>query len=225
MVNRTTGKGPVDDGDHSHRLALKSSQGESRVAELLRHRRSTKSYRPDRIGVETLSRLLSTSVGTAPDARRPYGSAHARYDIVVTVVASAVDGLAPAAYRYVPTEHSLVHLEEGDHRSCLAGATLDADWLTKCPVVLMLSTDVAAANDAFEAQGPGRGERFCWFEAGLIAQNIYLWAAENAIGTVFLGGVDSDRMQSAAQRLIPSRHTVLGVLPLGQPAGEVTSKL
>ncbi|GAA1490561.1 SagB/ThcOx family dehydrogenase [Brachybacterium sacelli] len=206
-------------GDHDkHRIVLKPPQEGGPFAELLRHRRSTKSYRKTPIDLETLSQLLGTAVGGASATHRPYGSAHARYDIVLTVIAAAVDGLAPAAYRYLPAEHALVNLEEGDHRSRIADGTLDADWLTTCPAMLLLSVDLAAANDAFEAQEAGRGERFCWFEAGLIAQNVYLWAAENTLGTVFLGGLDSVETSTVAWRLVPPSHTMLGILPLGHPA-------
>lgn len=84
-------------------------------------------------------------------------------------------------------------------------------------MVLLLSVDVAAANDAFAGQGPGRGERFCWIEAGLIAQNVHLWAAENALGTVVLGGLDDAGMCAATRDLLPPSHTVLGLLPIGRP--------
>lgn len=199
------------------RIILDPSHDEGALTNLLRHRRSTTSYRADHIGLQTVSRLLRTAVGFAPAAQRPYGSAHARYDVAVTVVAAAVQGLATAAYRYLRTEHALVLSEPGDHRSHLVCGTLDADWLTECPVVLLLSAHLGAANDAFEAQSKGRGERFCWLEAGLIAQNIYLWTAENELGTVFLGGLDSIKTQAATQRLIPPSHTVLGMLPIGRP--------
>ena len=212
------------DGDRGRRrVVLSPSQDGGAVSDLLRHRRSTKSYLPDPVGLDTLSSILRTTVGSTPATRRPYGSAHARYDIVVTVVAAAVEGLAPAAYRYLPAEHTLVLLDEGDHRARLASGTLDAAWAVECPVVLLLSADLAAANDAFEVQEKGRGERFCWFEAGLITQNIHLWAAENSLGTVFLGGLDSTETHAATRRFLPSTHTVLGMVPLGRPADAVPS--
>ncbi|TCP42064.1 SagB-type dehydrogenase family enzyme [Tamaricihabitans halophyticus] len=197
------------------RIDLTSSLEDGAVARLVQRRRSIKSYRSVPVDVAQLTRLLSTTVGHG--ASRPYGSAHARYDIVVTVVAGAVDGLASGVYRYLPVEHALVSVESGDYRARLARATLDANWLAGCPVVLLLSADFGAANTAFVTQMSGRGERFCWFEAGLIAQNVYLWVTENALGTVFLGGIDSVQAQAVTQRLIPQGHTVLGLLPVGYP--------
>lgn len=138
------------------------------LAQTLKRRRSTKTFRPDHIDSGVLSRLLATTISTGPSRSRPYGSAHGRYDVLVTVVAAAVQGLPPAAYRYLPDDHALLRCsEQGDHRAELAHATLDAAWLAQCPVALILSADLAAANRAFDAQQAGRGGRFCWLEAGL----------------------------------------------------------
>ncbi|WP_120004989.1 SagB/ThcOx family dehydrogenase [Nesterenkonia muleiensis] len=216
-MSQQSGDEKADAEQDRCRISLNPVRDHSAIAELLRYRRSTKSYRPDHINLQTLSGLLSTVLGSVSGRHRTYGSAHARYDIVVTVVVAAVEGLPTGTYRYLAVEHALVHGEEGDHRTGLADGTLDAAWLSECPVILMLSADLDAANRAFESQGTGRGERFCWFEAGLVAQNIYLWAAEKGLGTVFLGGLDHFRIEAATQRLIPPSHTVLGMLPIGRP--------
>lgn len=209
-----------EEAARAEHLALPAPREDGRLTRLLRRRRSTKSYEDARLDFESLGALLTTAAGSGFPTGRPYGSAHARYDVAVTVMAAAVDGLEPAAYRYVPEEEGLLRVEAGDHRPALAETTLDANWLIDCPVVLLLSGNFAAANEAFSAQepeAPGRGERFCWLEAGLLVQNIYLWAAENALGTVFLGGLDLAKVQFTAERLIPRSHTVLGLLPIGTP--------
>ena len=138
-------------------IVLNAVQGGSAIAEALRRRRSIKMYRPDQIALATMSRLLGEAVGSAPDTRRPYGSAHARYDIQVTVVAAAVDGLDPGAYKYLPEEHSLAGAVYGDHRTGLAEGTLDAAWLRQCPLILVPSADLSAANRAFESQRASPG--------------------------------------------------------------------
>lgn len=199
-------------------------QSESTLASLLRQRASTKSYRPEPLDQSVLQGLLDTAIGQGSSAHRPYGSAHARYDVELTVIAADVAGLEPGAYGYPSHESAWTLIEAGDHRPDLARATLDAPWLTDCPVVLLLAADVDAANDAFAEQGPGRGERFCWIEAGLIAQNVHLWAAERGLGTVFLGGLDHVAMEAATGTLLPSSHTVLGMLPIGRPAAHSMEK-
>lgn len=209
------------DGELLH-LGRPSADGA--LAQTLKRRSSTKAFRPERIDFGVLSRLLSTTISTGPSRSRPYGSAHGRYDVLVTVVTAAVQGLPPAAYRYLPDEHALLQCSErGDHRAKLAYATLDAAWLAQCPVALILSADLAAANCAFDTQQAGCGERFCWLEAGLLTQNVYLWAADNGLGTVFLGGLDPAKTQAATASWLPSSHSVLGILPIGHPAGPTST--
>jgi len=216
---------PHPEGTHGGELIhLDRPSADGALAQTLKRRRSTKSFRPDHIDSGVLSQLLATTISTGASRSRPYGSAHGRYDVLVTVVAVAVQGLPPAAYRYLPDDHALLRCsEQGDHRAELAHATLDAAWLTQCPVALILSADLSAANRAFDAQQAGRGERFCWLEAGLLTQNIHLWAAANGLGTVFLGGLDPTKTQEATASWLPSSHSVLGILPIGHPAGPVST--
>lgn len=136
----------------------------------------------------------------------------------VTVVAGQVRGLPAAAYRYRGARHELTPVAPGDHREALAAATVDAHWLARCPVLVLLSADTTAADDHFRELGPAQGERFAWFEAGLIAQNLYLWAAAAGLGTVFIGGLDAPAVARAAHPLLPAGESVLGLLPLGRPS-------
>lgn len=205
------------DGELIH---LDRPSADGALAQTLKSRRSTKAFRPDCIDSGVLSRLLATTISTGSSPSRPYGSAHGRYDVMATVVTAAVQGLPPAAYRYLPDEHALLRCsEQGDHRAALADTTLDASWLAQCPVAVILSADLTAANRAFDTQQSGRGERFCWLEAGLITQNIYLWAADNGLGTVFLGGLDPTKTQAATAHWLSASHSILGILPIGHPAG------
>ncbi|MCF8610590.1 nitroreductase family protein [Gordonia sp. HY285] len=73
-----------------------------------------------------------------------------------------------------------------------------------------MSADTAAADHAFADQGKDRGTRFCWIETGLIAQNVYLWAAETGFGTVLLGGVDDDAIAAAPAPWPPHRGSRRG---------------
>lgn len=187
---------------------------------LLNTRRSTKAYRAGQLSLVDLGSLLRHAAGMEPGDRRTYGSAHASYEVMVTVVTgiAEVEGLAPAAYRYQPIDHALVETRAGDHRAELARATLDAPWAAQCPVLLILSADLTSANRAFAEQAPERGERFCWLEAGLITQNVYLWAAQHDLGTVLLGGLDAQLTASACAGLTPPGHTTIALLPVGRAA-------
>lgn len=88
-----------------------------------------------------------------------------------------------------------------------------------CPAALVLSADTATADKVFADQGPHRGTRFCWIETGLIAQNVYLWAAENGIGTVLIGGLDDQAIAAAAAPWLGTAQMVTAVMPIGIPQG------
>lgn len=211
-------RSPTDRPDDRGRIILARPREARALTHTLRGRRSTKTFQTDPIDLDELSQLLGVTVSAGPCSSRPYASAHGRYDVQVTVVTGAVQSLAPAVYRYLPDEHALLRCsEDGDHRARLADTTLDASWLTQCPVAVILSADLAAADRAFRDQGVGRGERFCWLEAGLITQNIYLWAAATGLGTVFIGGVDYTTTHATTSRWLPPGHSVVGILPLGRP--------
>ncbi|MCF8587894.1 SagB/ThcOx family dehydrogenase [Gordonia liuliyuniae] len=185
------------------------------LTDLLARRRSTKAYRRDPIDADVLRDLVATVAGPSRHGRRGHGSAHARYDVHITVITHAVTGVAAAAYRYDQPLDDLVPVTTGDFLAAVADATIDADWLADCPAALVLSADTAAADDAFADQGKDRGTRFCWIETGLIAQNVYLWAAETGFGTVLLGGVDDDAIAAAAAQWLPPGHIVTAVMPVG----------
>ncbi|MCF8604852.1 SagB/ThcOx family dehydrogenase [Gordonia sp. HY442] len=186
---------------------------------LLERRRSTKAYRDDRIDSAAVRDLVATVVGRSADGRRGHGSAHARYAVQISLITHAVDSLASAAYRYDHAHDELVTLADGDFMAELARGTLDADWLEHCPAALVLSADTATADKVFADQGPHRGTRFCWIETGLIAQNVYLWAAENGIGTVLIGGLDDQAIAAAAAPWLGTAQMVTAVMPIGIPQG------
>ncbi|WP_372491644.1 nitroreductase family protein [Gordonia zhenghanii] len=54
-------------------------------------------------------------------------------------------------------------------------------------------------------------------ETGLIAQNIYLWAAENGLGTVLIGGLDDQAIAAASAPWLGPAQTVTAVMPIGIP--------
>lgn len=185
---------------------------------LLRSRRSVKDYLDRALPLHTAASVLAAMAGPARSGRRVVASARSSYPLAVTLIAGRVDGLDAGAYRYRSAQHVLESVRPGDHRPGLATATLDAEWLANCPMVLLVSADMRAARTRFADQPPEHGERFVWLEAGCMAQNAYLWAARHGQGTVLIAGLDDRRAHDVAIDLLPADHTLLGMLPLGSPA-------
>ncbi|WP_182358539.1 SagB/ThcOx family dehydrogenase [Tomitella gaofuii] len=186
---------------------------------VLAARTSTKPLSAEPLPAAQLIRLLDGAVGERPDGSRRYPSAHAHYPVDVFVAVGGIDGLQSGAYLFHAAESSMIPVTQRDHRHALARATLDAAWAAESPALLLLAADLDAAGRAFQAQGRGRGARYCWIEAGAVVQNVHLCAAALGLGTVFLGGIDDDAMRAAAQPVVGSSRSVLGLLPLGFAAG------
>lgn len=187
------------------------------LSPLLNGRRSVKEFEEAPMALEDVASLLRHAAGVDGAGRSTYASARAQYLITVTLVAGAVIGLGPGAYRYHSGRHALRTHAVDDLRPALAAATVDAHWVANAPAVVVLSADVGAADDYFAELGPGQGERFAWLEAGLITQNAYFWASATGWGTVFIGGLDPAGLAGVAP-VVPAGERVLGLLPVGPPA-------
>lgn len=189
---------------------------ETPLSPLLVHRRSVKSFPDSVLGIADLGGALRHAAGRVTGAA--HATARGQYLVTVTAIIGQVRDLASGAYEYDGAVHRLTRRTAGDHRERLARATVDAAWAAHCPMLVLLSTHAEHADGYFAELGPGQGERFAWLEAGLIAQNLYLWASATGHGTVFIGGLDAPAMADAAAPLLPTGHTALGIMPLGHLA-------
>ena len=197
-------------------MVLPPGDGTS-LSPLLTERRSVKALTDEPLVLAEVASMLRHAAGVDGAGRPTYASARAQYLVSVTLVAGDVVGLRPGAYRYLGERHALRTRALGDLRAQVAAATVDARWLADVPALLVLSADLAAANDHFAELGLGQGDRFAWLEAGLITQNAYLWAAATGRGTGFIGGLDQAGRAGAAP-VVPDGEQVLGLLPVGWPA-------
>ena len=189
------------------------------IESLLRERRSTKRFTDRSLSLADAGAALWAVAGTTVEGHRVSPSARATYPVTATLIAGNVEQLAMGAYRYEAADHAVTTAQRGDHRHTVAGATIDgADWLPTCPALVALSADLVGARERFPDQPPEHGERFVWIEVGHAAQNLYLWAAARGIGTALIAGLDDGRAWELCEPVLPPRHRLLGVLPLGEPA-------
>ena len=148
------------------------------LMEALRDRHTTRSFQSKPLPVQVLSNLLWAAFGinrpesgkrTAPSARN-----WQEMDIYVA--------LAEGTYIYDAREHKLNPVLAGDHRAATGGQ----DFVKDAPVNLVLVADLARTGDA-------RSEATSLMtavDAGLIAQNVYLFCASEGLGTVVRGRID-----------------------------------
>lgn len=131
----------------------------------------------------------------------------------IDVVAHAVDGLMPGAWRFDPARRALLPRRVPRVlRAQARAAALDQDVAGDAAVVLVLSADRATL--AADACGAARGYRHAFLEAGLVGERIYLEAAARGLGACAVGAFYDDEA-SALVGADPAREWVLHFTALG----------
>lgn len=132
-------------------------------------------------------------------------SAGATYPIELYV--ASADGVV----HYRPASHQLKpHLDE-DVRDALRRQALDQEMITEAPVTFIIAATVERTSRRYG----GRAERYCYIEAGHIAQNMLLQAESLGLGGVPIGAFEDRRVTSLLK--LPRGQRVLYMLSIGHP--------
>ena len=182
-------------------------RGPTSVEQAIATRRSQRELSGKPLTPEQISQLCWAAQGiTEPTHRlRASPSAGALYPIELYVVtAAAVD-------RYDPAGHRLVRHLEGDIRQGLQRASLNQEVIGEAPVCLV----VAAAVDRMAHKYGERSQRYCFMEAGHIAQNVLLQAAALQLVGVPVAAFNDQDVAKALS--LPRPQEALYLLPIGHP--------
>jgi SagB-type dehydrogenase family enzyme len=163
-------------------LSLKFPTQSLPIVEVLRKRRSTRSFSPKPLSMDDLSFLLWASTGIQ---RREQGyefrtapSAGALYPIETYLVVNNVENMEKALCHYNIETHSLEKLKSGDFAEKMAHAALEQKTCIEAPVVLIWT----AIFERSKWKYAQRAYRYVYLDAGHIAQNLAL--AATGIGLV-----------------------------------------
>jgi SagB-type dehydrogenase family enzyme len=164
------------------------------IVEVLKKRRSVRSFSPKPLSMADLSFLLWASTGVQ---RREQGydfrtvpSAGALYPIETYLVANNMEGLEKALYHYNIEAHTLEVLKAEDVAENLAYAALNQKMLTKAPVVLVWT----AIFERSKWKYAQRAYRYVYLDAGHIAQNLALSATSIGLGSCQIGAFFDDEI-------------------------------
>lgn len=192
-------------------------------------RRSVRDYADSSLSLMDLSQILWAAQGVterieAPPAAwtggqwmgglRTTPSAGALYPLELYVVAGDVADLEAGLYRYVPLEHALEHAGDGDLREALGAAAYQQRAISQAPAVLV----IAAVYERTAIKYRERAERYVRIEAGAAAEHAWLQAEALGLGAVFIGAFHDEAVKEALG--LPADHEPLGIMPVGQKAGE-----
>ncbi len=178
------------------------------VLDVIAKRRSVRRYADTPLTLETLSSVLMGMVGRDAPLLSPA--------VRVNVVAHAVAGLPPGAYRYEATRHALLPSRTGANlRAAARAAALDQDVIGDAAVVFVLS--IARDSFAADASGPARGYRHAFLEAGMVGERVYLEAGARGLGSCAVGAFYDDEAH-ALVAIDPAREWVVHFAALGVAA-------
>ena len=181
------------------------------IEEALLARRSIRAYSEEGLSLNEASQLLWAAQGqTHPSGYRTAPSAGALYPLEVYLVVGRVEDLSAGVYQYLPAEHALVQILEGDIRSSLASAALGQSAVEDAPVSLVITAVFERTTQKYGE----RGERYVYMETGSAAQNVYLQAESLGLGTVFIGAFQEERVGQLLG--IPENEVPLCIMPVGR---------
>ena len=166
------------------------------LMQALKNRQSTRQFSSEKLSLATLSNLLWAAWGVnRPDSgKRTAPSASNREEIDIYV--ATADGL----YVYEAKDHRLEPVLSADLRA----QTGTQDFVGTAPLNIVYVAD-------FAKMGSDSTEDKVFYSAcdtGFIAQNVYLFAASEGLGTVVRGGIDRAAL-AKAMHLRPDQHITL----------------
>jgi SagB-type dehydrogenase family enzyme len=160
--------------------------------EVLRRRRTVRTFEERSISLAQLSQILFFAYGETADNEdsfypRPFRiipSGGALYPLEIYVHATDVAGLDYGLYHYDPTEHNLDLLRKGDQSYELAGYFTQSEMVHQAALVVFIT----GVFERMVFKYSNRGYRFVLLEAGHMAQNINLAGVSMGLGSVNIGG-------------------------------------
>lgn len=116
------------------------------------------------------------------------------------------------AYRYNPVDHELLPVSEGDHRGLVALQ----DYAADAPLHLLYVADYQRSEAAFRGDYKALTVEMAHFHAGLIAQNVYLYCADEGLGTVVRSSIDTEGLREVLG--LGDRQAIIASQAVGYPA-------
>lgn len=220
--------GPHGPPAASTRLALPPAPLDTGLAALMRRRRTTRHFDPQRpIALEDAAWLLRGMFGTlgtqalgggVVGVKRLSPSGGALHPIEGYVLARAVDGLPCGLYRYDGGAHALEPLEALDAHEALAlGRTATAGQHYFADAAMQVVLAARADRGFWKYREHAKAYKVLLLDAGHLGQTGYLLATERGLGAFFTAAVN-DHDLAARLRLPPAAGVALGIWGCGHAA-------
>lgn len=175
-------------------LPQPQTEGGRPLMQVLKDRKTTRDFAPDKLPQQLLSNLLWAAFGiNRPDGKRTAPSAMNWQEMDIYVAMS--DGL----FLYDAKRNRLEPQLAQDIRQ----ATGTQSFVATAPINLVYVADLSKAGSGPDA------EVFTAADAGFISQNVYLFCASEHLATVVRGSIDRNAL-AKAMKLRPDQKIILG---------------
>jgi len=168
----------------------------SKFTEVVRRRKSIRSFSTQPLSMVDLAFLLFTSTGIQRTEHnyefRTAPSAGALYPIETYIAANNVEELKEGIYHYNIKNHLLEEIKIGNFRDQIAHAALDQEMCADASVVFIWTAIFRRSKWKYSQ----RAYRYIYLDAGHIAQNLALAAVSINCGSCQAGAFFDDEINS-----------------------------
>ncbi|MCX8056725.1 MAG: SagB/ThcOx family dehydrogenase [Ignavibacteria bacterium] len=182
------------------------------LEEVLKKRRSVRSFKDEPITINDLSQLLWSVQGISDTSwgLRTAPSAGALYPLEIYVVVGNIKDLETGVYKYNPKTHSLQKVLSGDKRKELYNSALQQESIILAPVNFV----IAGVFQRTAVKYGARAERYVYIEVGHAAQNLLLQATALNLGGVPIGAFYDERVKTILK--FQQEEEPLYIIPIGK---------
>jgi len=185
-------------------------------AEILRRRKSIRSYSSEPVKISDLSFLLWASTGIQRTQRgrefRTAPSAGALYPIETYLIINNVEGLDKGLYHYNIAAHALEELKIRDLGEEIAQAALDQEMCAEAAVVFVWSAIFFRSKWKYKQ----RAYRYVYLDAGHIVENLALSATGIGLGSCQIGSFFDDEINRIIE-IDGAEESVIYLSAVGHP--------
>lgn len=193
-----------------------SPKGGKNLWEVIRKRRSIRSFEGQPLGKDHLSQLLWATQGITRREMnfefRACPSAGALYPVETYIAAHNVEDIEPGIYHYNVKNHDLEQLKKGDFRLQTAQAALDQDMAYTASAVFVWTAVFQRSKWKYEQ----RAYRYVYLDAGHIAQSMALAAVCLNLGSCQIAALYDDEINSLL-KIDGKEESVLYMSVVGHP--------
>ncbi len=164
------------------------------LVEVLKNRKSIRSYSSEPCSLSDLAFLLWASTGIRQSSFnrdfRVAPSAGALYPIETYLIVNNVAGLSEGVYHYNIKLHALEELKQGNFSENLAHSALEQRMCLDAPVIFIWTAIFERSRWKYKQ----RAYRYIYLDSGHIAQNLALAATAIGLGSCQIGAIYDDEV-------------------------------